>query len=168
MTSLPLAYALHRAMLATPIGIVELVGDDKVLRQLIIHPEAPGALADEGPPGSPVARAIEQLSAYFAGTLRTFDLPLAPPETPRGPALRAAIASVPYGETLSYGALARQHGTSSRAMGQACARNPLPIIVPCHRVTSAAGGRENYSGGNGVATKIWLNAHEAGSKGPET
>lgn len=154
------AYAPHRARVATPIGIVEILGSNAAVKQVtIIADDMADSLVD-APTQSPTARAAQQIAEYFAGTRIAFDIPLAPPHTPRGPALRAAIASVGYGETLSYGALARQHGTSSRAMGQACARNPFPIIVPCHRVTSAAGGRENYSGGAGVATKDWLNNHE--------
>jgi methylated-DNA-[protein]-cysteine S-methyltransferase len=69
--------------------------------------------------------------------------------------LRAGIAGVPYGETLTYGALARLIDSAPRAVGQACKRNPFPIIIPCHRVTSAS-GPEHYSGGAGISTKAWL------------
>jgi len=142
----------------SPIGPIRITSADGALRALSIaaapEPDRPGdeALLDE---------ATRQLGEYFAGTRTTFDLPLAPPDTPRGEALRAAIASIRHGETLSYGALARTAGSSPRAVGQACARNPLPIIVPCHRVL-ASNGIGAYSGGNGVKTKQWLLAHEAG------
>ena len=142
----------------SPIGPIRITSADGALRALSIAaasaPDGPGdeALLDE---------ATRQLGEYFAGTRATFDLPLAPLDTPRGEALRAAIASIRHGETLSYGALARAAGSSPRAVGQACARNPLPIIVPCHRVL-ASNGIGAYSGGNGVKTKQWLLAHEAG------
>ena len=154
-------YAPHRVRLATPVGMIEVVGDESVITRLTILAETDIAPANDAPVGSPVAHAAQQLFEYFAGVRHTFDLPLSSAATVRGAALRAAIASVPYGSTLSYGALARLHASAPRAMGQACARNPFPIIIPCHRVTSAAGARENYSGGNGVVTKSWLNAHEA-------
>nr|WP_256325694.1 methylated-DNA--[protein]-cysteine S-methyltransferase [Sphingomonas sp. YR710] len=110
---------------------------------------------------SRIARAaIEQLSAYFNGSLTTFDLPLQPVSSARGEALRQAICAIPFGQMMSYGAVARMIGSGPRAIGQACRRNPLPIIVPCHRVTAAAGAIGNYSGGNGVETKLKLLRHE--------
>ncbi|HWL46290.1 MAG TPA: methylated-DNA--[protein]-cysteine S-methyltransferase, partial [Sphingomonadaceae bacterium] len=91
-----------------------------------------------------------------------FALPLSPAGTPRGPAHRAAIMAIGYGETASYGEVARAIGSSPRAVGQACARNPLPIIVPCHRVLGAGGAIGHYSAGDGIATKCWLLSHEKG------
>jgi methylated-DNA-[protein]-cysteine S-methyltransferase len=75
--------------------------------------------------------------------------------------LRAAICTIPHGQTARYGALAAQIGSGARAVGQACARNPIPVIIPCHRVL-ASNGLGNYSGGGGIRTKQWLLAHEAG------
>lgn len=151
-------YALQTARLATPIGHVVIEGDNDrlVAIRIVANSDAPVT----GATGA-VAAAIEQLSAYFAGERQHFDLPLAAAASPRGQALRTAIASVGYGNTATYGQLARAHGSGNQAMGQACARNPFPIIIPCHRVTSANGTRENYSAGDGVATKAWLIAHEA-------
>ena len=71
------------------------------------------------------------------------------------------MTEIPYGETASYGALARRVGSAAQAVGQACGANPIPIIIPCHRVV-AAGGLGGYSGGVGVTTKESLLAHEAG------
>ena len=142
----------------SPIGPIRITSAAGVLCGLSIaaasEPDIAGdeALLDE---------ATRQLGEYFGGARQTFDLPLAPLDTPRGEVLRAAIASIGHGETLTYGALARAAGSSPRAVGQACARNPLPIIVPCHRVL-ASNGIGAYSGGNGVKTKQWLLAHEAG------
>lgn len=150
-------YARDTALIATPIGIVRVIGSDDHI----------DAIRIEGADGSPtnvrgaaVQEAARQLHAWFAGTLRHFDLPLAASATTRGNALREAMIAINYGETASYGALARSIGSSARAIGQACARNPFPIIVPCHRVLNADGSLGAYSAGDGAATKIWLLEHE--------
>lgn len=160
-----MAYAPICAHVATPIGIVEICGDAQQVERVTIYPEGSNAADSVTPAAGAVADAAAQLRAYFAGTLREFDLPLAPAASARGAALRAAIASIPYGETTTYGQLARAHDSGAQAMGQACARNPFPIIIPCHRVTSSGGAAEHYSGGNGPRTKAWLNAHEARNAG---
>lgn len=103
-----------------------------------------------------------QLNAYFAGRLTHFDLSLAPARTSRGAVLRDAIVAVGHGATASYGELAHAVGSSARAVGQACARNPFPLVVPCHRVLQAGGVLGPYSAGAGPATKRWLLAFEAG------
>jgi methylated-DNA-[protein]-cysteine S-methyltransferase len=151
-------YALQTARLATPIGNVEIEGDDARLTAIRITVDSDSRLTVAT---GAVAAALEQMTEYFAGERQHFALPLAPAASARGQALRDAIASVGYGETATYGQLARTHGSGNQAMGQACARNPFPIIIPCHRVTSANGARENYSAGDGVTTKAWLIAHEA-------
>ncbi len=104
--------------------------------------------------------AAAQLEQWFAGERHDFDLPLAPAATPRGAVLRQAMIAIGYGKTISYGALARTIGSSPRAIGQACARNPMPIIVPCHRVLSAGDRLGFYSAGEGPDTKAWLLSHE--------
>ena len=141
------------ARLASPIGIIALESDEQALLSVRILPGATDA--QDAPDHAVLGPALAQLRAYFAGARDDFDLPLKPLPTPRGEALRAAIASVPYGETLTYGALARQFESAPRAVGQACKRNPYPIIIPCHRVTTA-NGPEHYSGGAGISTKAWL------------
>lgn len=97
--------------------------------------------------------AIGQLQAYFDGNRRDFDLPLAPQGSEKIARLWTALAGVPWGVTVSYGELARAAGSSARAAGQACARNPLPILIPCHRVVKADGSLGQYSGDGGVDTK---------------
>lgn len=160
-----MAYAPHHARLATPIGIVTIEGDDAALTRIAILAEKGGESRVEAPPHSPVAAAAEQLRAYFTGERQAFDLPLIPLASARGEALRGAIASVPYGETMTYSALAKAHDSGARAVGGACARNAYPIVIPCHRVTSSGGARENYSAGEGPVTKAWLIAHEARHSG---
>jgi methylated-DNA-[protein]-cysteine S-methyltransferase len=151
-----------KAFLSSPIGAILLEDDGARLTSIRILPIGEAAADNHGPapPDSLVAEAGRQLTAYFDGKTMAFDLPLAPAASARGQALRDAIAAIPSGETLSYGALARIAGSAPRAIGQACARNPFPIVVPCHRVTGAAGSIGHYSGGSGIITKRWLLDHE--------
>ena len=104
-------------------------------------------------------RVTEQITEYFAGARRHFDLPLAPAATAFQARVRAAMQDIPYGQTRSYGELAHSAGGAPRAIGQACGANPLPLVVPCHRVV-AANGLGGYSGGKGLATKRQLLALE--------
>ena len=148
------------ARVKTPIGLVELSADASALTSVRIDPSdhRPGYI----PAGNQLLEcAVEQISEWFAGKRLSFDLPLITLSTVRGEALRAGIASIGYGQTITYGQLAAQIGSASRAVGQACRRNPYPIIIPCHRVTSA-GAQEFYSGGEGPRTKAWLIAFEQG------
>ncbi|MFV2196071.1 methylated-DNA--[protein]-cysteine S-methyltransferase [Nocardiopsis sp. LOL_012] len=98
---------------------------------------------------SPFAEAERQLTAYFAGELREFDLELAPVGTAWQRRVWTALTTIPYGETVSYGRLAQELGrpTASRAVGMANGRNPISIIVPCHRVIGADGTLTGYAGG---------------------
>jgi methylated-DNA-[protein]-cysteine S-methyltransferase len=97
----------------------------------------------------PFTAAVAQLAAYFKGSLRIFDLALAPRGTPFQLAVWEALRLIPYGETLSYGELARRlgHPQGARAVGLANGANPLPIIVPCHRVIGADGSLTGFGGG---------------------
>lgn len=106
------------------------------------------------PTSSPVLDAArEQLGAYFQGRRRQFDLPLRPTGTPFQLRVWEVMRAIPFGSVRTYGALARELGSAPRAVGQACGRNPLPIVIPCHRVVGAGGQLTGYSGGEGVATK---------------
>lgn len=151
-----------KAFLASPVGALLIEDDDTRLISVRILAVGEAPPLDHGAPlaGSPSAEAARQLAAYFAKRLDVFDLPLMPLATPRGAALRAAIVAIAPGETLSYGALARIASSAPRAIGQACARNPFPIIVPCHRVIGSGGAIGHYSGGSGIITKRWLLDHE--------
>jgi methylated-DNA-[protein]-cysteine S-methyltransferase len=104
-------------------------------------------------------RAREQLEAYFDGDLTEFDLKLAPAGTAYRRGVWQALCEIPHGETRSYQDIARKAGGSARSVGQANGHNPIPLIIPCHRVVAAShiGG---YSGGDGLATKRWLLALE--------
>ena len=107
-----------------------------------------------------LCRARDQLHAYFDGELQDFDLPLAPAGTAYQQRIWQALSAIPYGATRSYLDIAHEAGGSPRSVGQANGNNPIPIIIPCHRVlaTTHIGG---YSGGDGLPTKRWLLALEA-------
>jgi len=111
---------------------------------------AGGALEEATPL---LRRARAQLGEYFAGERQEFDLPLSPAGTEFLQSLWRALVRIPYGRTLTYGELARLNGTAPRAAGLACGRNPIAILIPCHRVVAADGKLTGYSGGSGIATK---------------
>ncbi len=150
-------YARDHALIATPIGLVRVEGDEHQLFSVRIEPGRSGVRTGTT---KPVRAAADQLAAWFAGARRDFSLQLAPPASARGRVLRDGLVAIAYGETMSYGELARRLGSGPRAIGQLCARNPFPIIVPCHRVTAAGGALGAYSGGDGPRTKQWLLDHE--------
>lgn len=100
-----------------------------------------------------------QILAYFSGDLENFDLPLAPAGTAFQQKVWAAMQKIPYGDTQTYGALARDIHSGPRPVGTACGANPIPILIPCHRVV-AAHGLGGYSGEGGLATKQTLLALE--------
>lgn len=104
--------------------------------------------------------AAAQLQAYFDGRRTEFDLPLAPAGTAYRQSVWAATAAIPHGETRDYGAIAAVLRSIPRAVGQALAANPLPILIPCHRVVGAKGRMGGYTGADGPATKRLLLALE--------
>jgi methylated-DNA-[protein]-cysteine S-methyltransferase len=145
-------YAPDYGEIATPIGTIVITVSQNSLESIKIAAHAPLRA-----PMSPLVReAAMQISAWFAGEAYGFSLPLAPPATEHAAILRAGMINIRYGHTISYGALACHVGSGARAVGQACARNPFPIIVPCHRVLAAGGVLGAYSAGEGPATKAWL------------
>jgi methylated-DNA-[protein]-cysteine S-methyltransferase len=99
-----------------------------------------------------LAEAARQLAAYFAGRLREFNLPLAPAGSPFEQRVWTAMQAIPCGQTRTYGDLAHAVDSAPRAVGRACGANPIPIVIPCHRVL-ARGGLGGYSGDGGLVTK---------------
>lgn len=112
---------------------------------------------------APIVQAKRELDEYFGGGRRVFDTPLAPEGTPFQRSVWRAIASAPFGETISYAELARRagHPGSARAAGAATGRNPIGVIVPCHRIVGVDGSLIGYAGG--LATKRRLLTLEAGA-----
>ena len=108
-----------------------------------------------------LTRARDQLIEYFRGTRTAFELPLALVGTGFQRRVWQAMVAIPYGETRSYADLAEGLSSSARAVGTACGRNPIPVIIPCHRVIGKSGALTGYSGGDGLATKQFLLALEA-------
>jgi methylated-DNA-[protein]-cysteine S-methyltransferase len=148
----------------SPVGPLTLVSDGAHLVELQLRPAAE-ALACSGREWQESAAVLRsarvQVEAYFAGELRTFELPLRAVGTPFQQAVWAALERIPFGTTTSYGAIAAAVGApgSARAVGAANGRNPIAIVVPCHRVIGANGRLVGYGGG--LDRKTWLLSHEA-------
>ncbi|MBO1679445.1 methylated-DNA--[protein]-cysteine S-methyltransferase [Bittarella massiliensis (ex Durand et al. 2017)] len=132
----------------SPIGPLGVGEEDGAITLILFAGQQPPEGYREGE--TPLLReAWEQLERYFAGELRQFSLPLAPAGTPFQQAVWRALEEIPYGETCSYGEIARRVGRpqASRAVGGANHRNPIPIVIPCHRVIGAGGTLTGYGGG---------------------
>ena len=142
----------------SPFGPLTVIEDDGTLVALDWR-----AGADNRPPTPLLTSAAEQLAAYFAGDRKDFDLPVAPRGSAHDRAVWRAMCAIPWGQTRTYGEVARDIGSSPRAVGGACGANPLPIIVPCHRILAAGGQLGGYSGAGGDATKRKLLALEGHS-----
>lgn len=154
--------------LESPIGPLLLAADEDALRHIGFpkhqKPEQPQAGWVESSPRGVLAEACKQLREYFAGRRTEFDLPLAAEGTAFQRNVWNTLAKIPYGETISYGELARRVGNpkASRAVGSANGKNRLPIVIPCHRVIAADGSLGGFGGG--LPTKVKLLELERGSR----
>lgn len=162
---------VHDTM-ASPVGPLLLTASDAGLTGVWFAPHRRGPTpaaswlpaADAGGDAAAVlAEARRQLDDYFAGARHAFDLPLAATGTPFQARVWAALRGIPYGETISYAELARRVAAprAVRAVGGANGRNPLSIVVPCHRVVATGGALGGFGGG--VERKAWLLDHERGA-----
>jgi len=133
----------------SPIGHLTIVASDEAIIGIRWANDPVGA------PTPLLREAARQLQAYFAGQLHRFDLPLAARGSDFEHRVWDAMSAIPYGETRTYGDLAHATDSGPRAVGGACGKNPIPIVVPCHRVL-ARGGLGGYSGGTGLPTKQFL------------
>jgi methylated-DNA-[protein]-cysteine S-methyltransferase len=144
--------------LESPVGPLLLVGDEGGLRQILFvngrHQARPEATWKQD--AAPLEKAVSQLRSYFAGEREEFDLPLAPEGTPFQQEVWRQLCEIPYGETISYGELARRMGNprASRAVGLANGSNPIPIVIPCHRVIGSNGKLTGYGGGLPIKEKL--------------
>lgn len=139
---------MPRLALDSPLGRLTLFEEDGRLTALDFGGKRPS-----GEPTRLLLEAKRQLSAYFEGRRKEFDLPLAPAGSPFELRVWQLMSDISYGDTRTYGDLARALAAAPRAVGQACGRNPLPILIPCHRVLAADGRLGGYSGGKGAETK---------------
>jgi methylated-DNA-[protein]-cysteine S-methyltransferase len=142
----------------SPLGPLLLAADDVGLRRIEFANGRSAFLPDPAwkEDSSPLEEVIRQLRAYFAGELDSFDLPLAPEGTPFQLKVWNLLCDIPYGETISYGELAHRIGNpkASRAVGLANGSNPIPIVIPCHRVIGSNGKLTGYGGGLPVKEKL--------------
>jgi len=143
----------------SPIGLLHVTAGDEAIVAIWFDGQAPtGAPADGA--HAVLDAATAQLDEYFAGDRTEFDLPLAPEGTPFQRAAWNALLTIPYGRTVSYGEQATRLGDphKARAVGAANGQNPIPIVVPCHRVIGSTGKLTGFGGG--LQTKAWLLEHE--------
>jgi methylated-DNA-[protein]-cysteine S-methyltransferase len=142
----------------SPVGPLLLVADDAGMRRIeFVNGRKPGQTDPQWHDDAELLReTIRQLRAYFAGELESFDLRLAPEGTPFQIAVWKRLCEIPYGETISYGELARRLGNpnASRAVGLANGANPIPIVIPCHRVIGSNGKLTGYGGGLPIKEKL--------------
>ncbi|MEM7439118.1 MAG: methylated-DNA--[protein]-cysteine S-methyltransferase [Pseudomonadota bacterium] len=145
--------AVNSAALLTPVGCLALVESQGAITRLLWDGENSGARSDV------LKRGIDQLEAYFARELDTFDLPLNPGGSDFQRSVYDQMLAIPLGETRTYGQIAEAVGQPPQPVGQACGSNPIPVIIPCHRVVGAdnIGG---FSGDGGVEMKVQLLRHE--------
>ena len=144
-----------RCTIESPVGPLTITAADGAITAVEF-----GADAGHSPNAGVLAEAARQLTEYFNGSLRVFDLPLVPHGTTFRRRVWAAMQAIPYGQTRSYGDLARDLDSAPRAVGGACGANPIPLIIPCHRVVGAGGTLGGFSGGAGCDTKRQLLALE--------
>lgn len=143
----------------SPVGKLRIQADDRSITGLWLNAKS---VVTPGRATGVMAELEHQLDAYFAGSLQSFDLPLAPAGTPFQLDVWAALRQIPYGTTTTYGRIADKIGRADavRAVGAANGQNPIPIVIPCHRVIGASGALTGFGGG--LEMKRWLLAHESG------
>jgi len=147
------------AVLSTPIGELRLTASPLGLRRIQFPGEGPdsGTTPPEGGGSGPAGRqvrrhlnqAVKEMKEYFSGRRARFQVPLDLEGTPHQLRVWEALREIPFGETVTYGELARRLGSpaGARAVGRGCATNPVPVIVPCHRVVAGTGGLQGFGGG---------------------
>jgi methylated-DNA-[protein]-cysteine S-methyltransferase len=141
---------VYRLTVASPVGALTLFEQSGAITHLLW---AASNRLRNARPTPLLAAARVQLDDYFAGKLDRFHLPLAPAGTGFQRRVWDALRKIPAGRTLTYGELARRLGSGPRAVGAACGANPIPILIPCHRVLAAGGRLNGYSGQGGIVTK---------------
>jgi len=154
--------AFFDAILKTPFGALGVCAENEAITEIRFLPPGTHALS---PKTVLAQRACDQLAAYLADPAAGFDLPLRAAGTAFQRRVWRAIAAIPKGKTRTYGEIAQDLNSAPRAVGQACGRNPYPVVVPCHRVIAAGGGLGGFASARGgylLDAKRWLLAHERG------
>lgn len=161
MLAHPVAHAIAHATRPSPVGPLTIVASPTAVVAIHLGADVPLAASRPAADHPIIDAAAAQLAAYFAGTRRSFDLPLAGAGTPFQKDVWRALCAIPFGATCGYGELAARLGrpSAARAVGAANGKNPIAIVVPCHRVIGKDGTLTGYAGG--VAIKQWLLEHEA-------
>lgn len=149
----------------SPVGLLHLVSNGDALTSLVITGSVsplPTGHACTAKTDRVLSGATKQLGQYFAGKRTSFDVPVSFAGTEFQHEVWNALANIPFGQTYTYGELGAYagHPGSGRAVGGCVGRNPIAIIVPCHRVLGSAGKITGFSGGDGISTKQWLLEHE--------
>lgn len=147
---------MNNQLLQTPIGWLNIVADESAVTAIEFDADPMGSQS----PNATSRLCCQQLEAYFNGEIRDFDVPLNMQGTDFQRQVWQALNQVPYGETCSYADIANRIGNPKavRAVGAANGKNPIPIIVPCHRVIGSSGKLTGYAGGLDI--KVWLLEHE--------
>jgi methylated-DNA-[protein]-cysteine S-methyltransferase len=146
---------------ASPLGPVTVTAEAGKIVELSWNEAGSGP--QDGGETPLLCEARSQLQAYFDGSRRSFELPLAPAGSAFQKGVWNALLAIPYGQTRSYGEIAAALGGVARAVGGACGANPIPIIIPCHRVLAGGGRIGGFSASGGVRDKRWLLDFERGS-----
>ncbi|UTT62648.1 methylated-DNA--[protein]-cysteine S-methyltransferase [Microcella humidisoli] len=147
----------------SPLGRIALQGDAQAVTRLEIA--TGGHLSTEGVPDAPtpvLRQAAAELAEYFSGRRTAFDVPVRVHGTPFQQAIWQQLREIPFGAVRGYGELGRATGrpTAGRAVGGAVGANPVPLLIPCHRVLASDARITGYSAGDGIPTKVWLLDHE--------
>lgn len=154
-----------QAIITTPIGKIAVMNNEHALTGVDVHAESVPYLITGS--NKLTTEIVEQLMAYFARKTSHFELPMEVSGTAFQEKVWQALKNIPFGACLTYGELAKEVNTSARAIGGACRNNPIPIIIPCHRIV-AANGIGGYSGqwrlGHKIDVKHWLLKHEQTEK----
>ncbi|KMT65229.1 methylated-DNA--[protein]-cysteine S-methyltransferase [Catenovulum maritimum] len=160
--------AVAQALMTTPIGLIAVKNTQDALIGIELQADKmPYSVSGEN---NLTAEIVAQINAYFAGELQIFDLPIYASGTNFQTKVWQQLKNIDYGHVLTYGEFAKTIETSARAIGGACRHNPIPIVIPCHRIV-AANGIGGYSGqwrlGQKVDVKRWLLTHEQKQANPD-
>ena len=149
---------MEQAVIDSPLGAIRIEARDGAITRLRWTRDP----VDTAPPapGSLLEMAAEQLAEYFAGERDDFDLPVSPAGTDFQRAVWDAMVAIPKGGYRTYGDVAGELGASARSVGTACGANPIPVLIPCHRILAAGGKLGGFSAEGGVEDKVWLLRHE--------